>query len=244
MPSEADAWINEIAQYSDMSYNSFRLGMGGLAANYALQRMSSRYGPSSPAVQRTMATSKVEYNSARLAALSRAVNRYKPATEYTVIPFTVSLGSGAGETNAIVTTDFGNNTDFQSKVLGDKVRFQRYTLRWNIPTAQPITLRMIIYSPYNTGDRITGIDFQSIIDPSFFKVWKDITLWPRVIENASGRPNVGQCTVNLHGRMARYNRTTATAMSIIQGEICVYFLSSSTAAYQFGCQQKLVYQNK
>jgi hypothetical protein len=227
-----------------MSYSAAAIGLAGLGLNSYVQRMSKRYNPSGQVVQRTMPMNKVDYNLARIQALSRQVNRIKPAVESTTIPFNLAtLTGGAVEANNDITANFGANSDFQSKVLGDKVRLLNYHIRWNIPESGVSKMRLILYLPYNTGERITSFDYQSIPDSSKFRVLRDWTIWPNATNN-SNRPNIGALKVSLGSRMARYDRSTATSMSIQSGEVILFSLITSTAATTSAFQHKLSYQNK
>jgi len=240
MPSEADAWINELASYNMPGYNA-ALGMSAFAGMSALNSYRNR----APSVMRTLPTTKVDYNSARIQALSRAVNRYKPAIENTYKSFTVTHSNGAGESNTAITTDFGSDTDFQSKMLGDRVRLKTYTLRWHLEASGLNVMRFILYSPLNTGERISSFNFQSIVDQSKFRVMKDLTIWPSASLNTGPRPNIGQFTVSLRNKMARYDRTSPTAMTIQSGEIVLYILTSTTTGgITSSFQHRLNYQNK
>jgi len=189
-------------------------------------------------------TPSVDYNAARIKALSRQINRIKPATEQSTRVFSLTTaGAAAVEANVQITTDFGTDSDFQAKVLGDKVRLLRYDLRYNIPTVNISVARFIVYQPYNVGERITGIDFQSIIDSSKFRVIRDWTVWPS-LTNSSVRQNVAMIPIKLGGRITRYDRTNATTMTCQSGEYVLYTLILSTAASTTGCQHRLTYQNK
>ena len=227
-----------------MSYSAAAIGLAGLGLNSYVQRLSKRYGPGTQMVQSTMPMGKADYNSLRLQALSRQVNRIKPATEQTTRAFSLAtVGAAAVEANVQITTDFGTDSDFQSKVLGDKVRLLRYDLRYNFSTSTVSVARFILYQPYNVGERITGIDYQSIIDSSKFRVLKDWTIWPS-LTNASVRGNVALVSTKLGGRITRYDRSNATTMVCQAGEYVLFSLITSTATSSTGCQHRLTFQNK
>jgi hypothetical protein len=240
MPSEATAWINELASLSDNmpGYNA-ALGMSAFAGMSALNSYRNRAPP-----LRILPTTKVDYNSARIQALSRAVARYKPAIEETTKATTFNVAAGQVIQNDYVVTDnFAGDADFQSKVLGDKCRLKGITLRYNYPTSGINITRMILYKPKNQGERISNIGYESIIDTSKFQVLADRTFFPSASFQTGPRNNIGVIRVKLN-HLLHMNRTSPTSMTVEKGEIVFTALYTSSTGGTVAKQYKLTYQNK
>ena len=190
-------------------------------------------------------TSAVDFNSARLAALSRAVQRYKPAIERTIINSSINHGVGATYLDVTVTANMLTNTDFMSKVLGDKFRNLGLKLNMNVPSSGVGLNRIIIYRPMITGVGLgsTAVGFDTIIDTAKFKVLYDRT---RYMDTAltTIRHNQIRIWVPLKGFISRFDRTSATAGTIQTNELRIYILTSASAATTSQYQYELTFQNK
>lgn len=187
--------------------------------------------------------SKYDFNAARIRALSRQINRHRPATESTIVTVTnTPTGAGLQEFSYALTTTLAQQPDFLAKVLGDKARLTTLGIRYSLSATNLQTIRMILYRPKYTGGRITNLAFSEFPDDSVHQVLWDRTIWPAYSQNYI-RPNIGEAWIKLN-RLLHMDRTSQGIAGVMDGEIVLYVKTMSVAATTNDIVFKFRYQNK